>query len=75
MLQRFRHDIRFRIEEDAIAAEHVVGIAIFFDDPISIELGYCIGAEWMKGAFCSVALPRLCHRVRRLMLGRFCNCG
>lgn len=37
------------IEEDAIAAEHVVGIAIFFDDPISIELGYCIGAEWMKG--------------------------
>lgn len=37
------------IEEDTIAAEHVVGIAIFFDDPISIELGYCIGAEWMRG--------------------------
>ena len=37
------------IEEDAGAAEHIVGLTVFLDYPIAIELGNGIGRVWMEG--------------------------
>ena len=37
------------VEEDAVAAEHVVGVTIFLDNPVSVEFGDGIGAEGVEG--------------------------
>ena len=37
------------IEEDAGAAEHIVGFTVFLDYPITIELCHSIGRVWMEG--------------------------
>ena len=37
------------VEEDAVAAEHAVGVAVLLDDPEAVLLGDGVGAEGMEG--------------------------
>ena len=37
------------VEEDAVAAEHAVGVAVFLDDPEAVLLGDGVGAEGVEG--------------------------
>ena len=37
------------VEEDAAAAEHIVGLAVLLDNPEAVELGHGIGAVGMEG--------------------------
>ena len=37
------------VEENARAAEHIVGFAVFLDNPEAVELGHGIGAVGMEG--------------------------
>ena len=47
------------VEEDAGAAVHIVGLAVFLDNPEAIELGYGIGRIGMEG--CLLVLRHLFH--------------
>jgi len=37
------------VEEDAAAAEHIVGLAVLLDNPEAVKLGHGIGAVGMEG--------------------------
>ena len=47
------------IEENAGAAEHVVGLPVFLDDPVAVLLCHRIGAEGMEGGL--LVLGNLLH--------------
>ena len=42
--ERLAAAFRFMVEKDAGAAEHVVGFAVFLDNPEAVKLRHCVGA-------------------------------
>jgi len=51
--------LAFVVEEDARAAEHIVGLAVLLDNPEAVELGHGIGAVGMEGGV--LVLGHLLH--------------
>ena len=60
----FATTLRLMVEKNTRAAEHIVGFAVLLNDPISIELGYGIGAVGMERGF--LVLRDLLHLAIKL---------
>ena len=47
--KRLAAAFRLMVEEDAGAAKHIIRLAVFLDNPETIEFGYSVWRVWMKG--------------------------